>query len=123
MEIIKNQHFHLPISCNPNIQMFEYSRTNQGFDSTNLWRHMIRRIHDSASNIRIFGFDRIKMPFTPWNYGLSGRDAYFYSKAFKSRWRSIFQPEMWLQYQRPRFVANPSFTDDYSPCRLRKAFH
>ena len=25
---------------------------------------MIRRIHDSASNIRIFGFDRIKMPFT-----------------------------------------------------------
>src|SRR5277367_3033880 len=25
---------------------------------------MIRRIRDSASNIRIFGFDRIKMPFT-----------------------------------------------------------
>src|SRR5271170_8137406 len=45
---------------------FEYSRTNQGFDSTNLWRHMIRRIHDSASNIRIFGFDRIKMPFTAY---------------------------------------------------------
>ena len=24
---------------------------------------MIRQIHDSALNIRIFGFDRIKMPF------------------------------------------------------------
>src|SRR5271170_4130699 len=46
------------------IRMFEYSRTNQGFDSTNLWRYMIRRIHDSATNIRIFGFSRIKMPFT-----------------------------------------------------------
>src|SRR5271170_8066171 len=46
------------------IRIFKYSRTNQGFDSTNLWRRMIRRIHDSASNIRIFGFDRIKMPFT-----------------------------------------------------------
>ena len=29
---------------------------------------MIRRIHDSASNIRIFGFDRIKMPFTGWEF-------------------------------------------------------
>src|SRR5271170_701227 len=50
---------------------FEYSRTNQRFDSTNLWRHMIRRIHDSASNIRIFGFDRIKMPFTDVNHLIS----------------------------------------------------
>src|SRR5271170_7816839 len=53
---------------------FEYSRTNQGFDSTNLWRHMIRRIHDSASNIRIFGFDRIKMPFT--EFGPDGNRTY-----------------------------------------------
>jgi len=31
-------------------QMFEYSRTNRGFDLT--------------SNIRIFGFERVKIPFT-----------------------------------------------------------
>jgi hypothetical protein len=45
-------------------QIFEYLTINRGFDSTNLWRHMVWQIHDLTSNIRIFGFDRVKMPFT-----------------------------------------------------------
>jgi len=51
-------------SASPVCQMFEYSRTNHGFDSTNIWRCTVWQIHDSTSNIRIFGFDRVKMSFT-----------------------------------------------------------
>jgi len=56
---------HFTFSTSPIRQMFEHSRMNHGFDSTNLWRRiMVWQIHDSTSNIRIFGFDRVKIPFT-----------------------------------------------------------
>src|SRR5271170_6519795 len=50
------------VEC-PNIR-----NTKHGFDSTNIWRRMVRRIEYSTPNIRIFGFDRIKMPFTGMFY-------------------------------------------------------
>ena len=53
----------------PICQIFEYSRLNHGFDSTNLWRCTVRQIPDSTSNIRIFGFDRVKIPFTGMGMG------------------------------------------------------
>src|SRR5208282_1242310 len=58
---------HFTFSILPIRQIFEYSRTNRGFDSTNLWRRMIRLFHDSTSNIRIFGFDRIKIDITEYD--------------------------------------------------------
>ena len=43
----------------PVCQIFEYSRTNQQIRIRTVWQ-----VHDSTSNIRIFGFDWVKMPFT-----------------------------------------------------------
>ena len=40
------------------------------FDSTNLWRCTVWQIHDSTSNIRIFEFDRVKIPFTESGFGI-----------------------------------------------------
>src|SRR5271155_4649502 len=53
MEIIKNQHFHLPISCNPNVRIFEdksrirFDESMETYDSTN------PRFGIEYSNIRI----------------------------------------------------------------------
>ncbi len=63
---LKHVFIGMRLSASPLGQIFEYSRTNHGFDSTNLWTHMVWQIHDSSSNIRIFRFDRVKMPFTVW---------------------------------------------------------
>ena len=57
-------YYHFTFSASSIRQMFEYSRMNHGFDSTNLWRCMVWQIHDLTSNIRIFEFDRVKIPFT-----------------------------------------------------------
>ena len=45
-------------------QMFKYSRKRHRFDLTNLRKDTIWRIQDLTSNIQIFEFDRVKMPFT-----------------------------------------------------------
>ena len=64
IEIGGNPSFCINASASPIHPMFEYLRTNHGFDSTNLWRCTVWQIQDSTSNIRIFGFDRVRIPFT-----------------------------------------------------------
>src|SRR5204863_7659438 len=75
-------------------QMFEYSRTNRGFDLTNLWRHTVWQIHDLTSNIRIFGFDRVKIPFTARHGTIctSEHAGQFPSYASCALFRHLFSP-------------------------------
>jgi hypothetical protein len=55
--------FHFTFSV---CRMFECLRTNRGFESTNLWRRTVRRIHDSTSNARIFEFAESKLISLVW---------------------------------------------------------
>ena len=114
-------HTSLYITNWSNIRIFEYSMINHGFDSTNLWTCMVWQIHDSSLNIRIFGFDRVKIPFTgiiasgPWKGNNVASNLWFPSRGYRSALKlqlvESLYPWLWQSYA--LFVVHPQIDSFY----------